>query len=222
MLLTKWITYGDNTITRNVEIQELDEMSEATFLSMDANLMIRLEDSKTMSPLKLADVEKYITIRAESIHHQPKKADKIITFYPENCHMDDFETLEAKKVLKKIERNSHPICFDGLGGAVIWQDDHEIEYKALRFNIEKCSNTTVKQECATTTEIDDFVNNLNIIQTGIFNKPTLGNVHDKLPYYKEHTFISNDLVSTSEFHSFKTFMSQNNIDVYDALIRMTL
>ena len=205
-----------------MQIEELDEMEEATFASMDANLMIRLEDSKTMRPLKLVEVEKYITIRAESVHHKPNRADKIITFFPENCHMDDFETQEAKKVLEKIERNSHPICFDGLGSAVIWQDDHEMEYKALSFNIEKCSNTTEKEECATTAEIDDFVNNLNIIQTGIFNKPTLGNVYDPLPYYKEHTFISNDLVSTSEFHSFQTFMSQNNIDVYDALIRMTL
>ena len=45
MLLSKWLSYGDNTINRNITVSELTEMDPAIFGKMNANLMIMLENS---------------------------------------------------------------------------------------------------------------------------------------------------------------------------------
>ena len=45
MLLSKWLSYGDNTINRNITVRELTDMDPAIFGKMNANLMIMLENS---------------------------------------------------------------------------------------------------------------------------------------------------------------------------------
>ena len=112
-----------------------------------------------------------------------KKDNKKIKFYPEDCNADDFKSLEAKKILYKLRRNHKPICFDGLANAIISQDDQELKYKILRFNVKKCTDPA---KCAPLNEIDKFVNNLNVMQTGIFNRPMLDDVNSQKPFYKEH------------------------------------
>ena len=66
------------------------------------------------------------------------------------------------------------------------------------------------------------MNNLNVMQTGIFNRPTLGDVSEPIPFYKEHQFISNDLIQTDRYHVYKQYMRSNTIDLYDQLVRLTL
>ena len=113
-------------------------MDPVAFGHMNANLMIMLENSQTTKAISLKEASRFVTIEAESVHVRPNMPDVYTKFIPEDCHADDFMTTEAKNLLYKIRRNHKPICFDGLAKAIISQDDQELKYKTLRFNVRKC------------------------------------------------------------------------------------
>jgi hypothetical protein len=40
------------------------------------------------------------------------------------------------------------------------------------------------------------------MQLGIFDRPTLAQVNGEIPYYKEISYMSNDLLDSTKFHKY--------------------